>query len=117
LYKLKKEPFMVAWHYYLAYFFAGAFLANSVPHLVQGICGNAFQSPFASPPGKGESSAIVNAAWGWVNLAIGAALLRYFFLSPPPWRLCATGGIGLLLSSLWLAYHFGKVRNANPHPG
>ena len=44
------------WYDYLAHFFAGAFLANGVPHFVQGICGNKFQSPFASPPGVGESS-------------------------------------------------------------
>jgi hypothetical protein len=33
-----------------AWFFAGAFLANSIPHTVQGICGSRFQTPFASPP-------------------------------------------------------------------
>ena len=41
------------WYDYAAYFFAGAFLANSIPHFVQGVCGNQFQSPFASPPGRG----------------------------------------------------------------
>jgi extradiol dioxygenase family protein len=30
-----------------------------------------FQSPFASPPGVGESSPIVNVVWGFLNLAIG----------------------------------------------
>src|SRR5271168_5157638 len=44
------------WYHYLAYFFGGAFLANTVPHYVNGISGNAFQSPFASPPGEGLSS-------------------------------------------------------------
>jgi hypothetical protein len=39
---------------------AGAFLANGVPHFVQGICGNKFQTPFARPRGVGESSALVN---------------------------------------------------------
>ncbi|MGB6963179.1 MAG: hypothetical protein WBD83_03265 [Xanthobacteraceae bacterium] len=52
------------WYEYVAYFFAGAFLANSIPHFVQGVCGNKFQSPFASPSGIGESSAIVNVVWG-----------------------------------------------------
>lgn len=51
------------WYVYLGWFFAGAFLANSIPHIVQGICGNRFQTPFASPPGVGKSSAVVNAIW------------------------------------------------------
>jgi hypothetical protein len=105
------------WYYYLAYFFAGAFLANGVPHFVQGICGNKFQSPFASPPGVGESSAIVNVLWGWFNFAVGAGLLWYFFLVPPrPAGLWAAAALGALLLALWLAYHFGKVRNSAPHP-
>jgi hypothetical protein len=105
------------WYYYVAYFFAGAFLANSVPHVVQGICGNKFQTPFASPPGVGESSATINVLWGWLNLVIGGGLLRYFFppLLPPP-GLCVAGAIGALASALWLAHHFGKVREGAPHP-
>ena len=60
------------WYDYLAHFFAGAFLANGVPHFVQGICGNKFQTPFASPPGVGKSSAIVNVLWGLFNFAVAA---------------------------------------------
>ena len=40
------------WYHDVAYFFGGAFLANTIPHLVNGISGLPFQSPFASPPGK-----------------------------------------------------------------
>jgi hypothetical protein len=46
-------------------------LANAIPHTVQGICGNRFRTPFASPSGVGESSAIVNVIWGLANFAIG----------------------------------------------
>jgi hypothetical protein len=105
------------WYDYLAHFFAGAFLANGVPHFVQGICGNKFQTPFASPPGVGESSAIVNVLWGFFNFIVGSALLRYFFppLPPPVGGSIATA-LGALIAALWLSYHFGKVRNAAPHP-
>lgn len=63
------------WYHYLAYFFAGAFLANAIPHFVNGISGNAFQSPFASPPGIGLSSSTVNVLWGFFNFAIGYLLV------------------------------------------
>ncbi len=60
------------WYFYLLEFLGGAFLANGVPHFVQGVSGNPFQSPFAKPPGKGESSPLSNALWGFANLLAGA---------------------------------------------
>jgi uncharacterized membrane protein YeaQ/YmgE (transglycosylase-associated protein family) len=108
----------MAWYDYVAWFFAGAFLANSIPHIVQGMSGNRFQTPFASPRGVGESSATVNVVWGFVNAVIGGGLLRVFFPAerPLPWSLCLAGLIGALALALYLANHFGKVRNAPPHP-
>jgi hypothetical protein len=108
----------MAWSVYIGWLFAGAFLANAIPHTVQGICGNRFQTPFASPSGVGESSAIVNVIWGFVNFAIGGVLLHISFPTelPPAWTLCVTALIGALTMALWLANHFGKVRNAAPHP-
>ena len=64
----------MAWYIYLAHFFAGAFLANAVPHLVHGLSGHRFQSPFATPSGVGESSALVNVLWGFANLVVGIVL-------------------------------------------
>lgn len=29
------------WHFFVAYFFGGAFLVNAIPHFVQGISGGA----------------------------------------------------------------------------
>jgi hypothetical protein len=107
----------MAWYDYVAYFLAGALFANSIPHFVQGVCGNKFQSPFASPPGRGETSAIVNVVWGWLNFVIGGALVLYFFPPlPPPFGLCMALAIGALVMGLSLASHFGKVRNSAPHP-
>lgn len=105
------------WYYYVAYFFAGIFLANGVPHFVQGVCGNKFQSPFASPPGIGESSALVNVVWGWVNFVIAGALVLATF--PPlarPTGGCIAGALGVLAISVLLARHFGKVRTSPPSP-
>jgi hypothetical protein len=106
------------WYVYLAWFFAGAFFINSIPHTVQGVSGNRFQTPFASPPGVGESSAILNVIWGLANFTAGGVLLHVFFPpeSPPPWPLCIAALIGALAMALRLASHFGKVRNTAPHP-
>ena len=60
----------------VAAFFAGAFLANALPHLVHGMSGDRFPTPFARPPGRGLSSAPLNVGWGLANLAVGCALLR-----------------------------------------
>jgi hypothetical protein len=64
------------WYLYIASFFAGIFLANAVPHFVQGISGNKFPSPFAKPPGKGLSSPTVNVVWALFNVLIGYLLFQ-----------------------------------------
>ncbi|MGC9198477.1 MAG: hypothetical protein ACP5E5_05990 [Acidobacteriaceae bacterium] len=67
------------WHIYLVEFLSGALLANGVPHFVQGLSGVPFPTPFASPPGVGDSSPLGNALWGFGNLAAGAVLLHLFW--------------------------------------
>ena len=97
------------WYHYVAYFFGGAFLANTLPHLGNGISGHAFQSPFASPPGEGLSSSMVNVLWGLFNLGVGYVLV------------CRVGtfdlrntldvlalGAGIVVMSLMLARTFGR---------
>ena len=63
------------WNHYISYFFGGAFFANAIPHFVSGIMGHPFQSPFATPPGEGLSSATVNVLWGAFNFAVAYLLL------------------------------------------
>jgi hypothetical protein len=97
------------WYFYVLQFLAGALLTNSIPHLVAGLQGAKFQSPFAKPPGVGESSALVNVWWGFANLSGGAALLaRFAPTSYVGWLLVAIGGLAI---GSQLAHHFGKVRN------
>ena len=64
------------WYHYIACFFAGLFIANTVPHIIHGVSGDVFPTPFATPPGKGPSSPTVNTFWGLFNLAIGYILMR-----------------------------------------
>ena len=97
------------WYHFIAYFFGGAFLMNTVPHLVAGVSGSPFQTPFASPPGQGLSSSVVNVLWGAFNL-----LMAYLLL-------CRTGnfdlrrtkhmvpfGLGALVMAIQLARAFGR---------
>jgi hypothetical protein len=99
----------MAWYFYVLEFLSGAFLANGVPHFVQGVSGAPFQSPFASPPGIGESSPLSNVLWGFGNLVAGALLLHYFWPQggAAGWIVL---GAGALVMSIQLSTHFGKVR-------
>ena len=98
------------WYHYIAYFFGGAFLANTVPHLVNGVSGNAFQSPFASPPGVGLSSATVNVLWGLFNLAVAYLLVcRVGSFNLRNTRQVLTLGAGIVIMSLMLARSFGPL--------
>jgi hypothetical protein len=98
------------WYHYVAYFFGGAFLINAVPHFVNGVSGNPFQSPFASPPGEGLSSSTVNVLWGSFNLVVAYLLLgRVGTFELRKTKHVVIAGIGALLMSLMLARVFGRL--------
>ena len=101
----------MAWYVYLAYFVTGLFLTNGVPHFINGISGNKFQSPFASPPGVGESSPLVNVIWGMVNFIIGYVLISMVgdFTCGLTFDVLMVG-LGAVVVAVWLALHFGRVR-------
>lgn len=99
------------WYDYLAWFFGGAFLGNTVPHLINGISGRAFHSPFAKPPGKGLSSPTVNVLWGLFNLAVAYLLIVRVgtFSLYDPWDVVAVGA-GILWISVTLSRVFGDFQ-------
>jgi hypothetical protein len=97
------------WYHYLSYFFGGAFLANTLPHLGNGISGHSFQSPFATPPGEGLSSATVNVLWGLFNLVIAYLLVcRVGRFDLRNNRHVLTLGAGIVIMALLLAKSFGR---------
>ena len=97
------------WYCYLAYFFGGAFLANSLPHIGNGVSGRPFQSPFAKPPGKGLSSSTVNVLWGFFNLAVAYLLVcRVGSFDLRNWPDILTLGTGALVMSVMSARGFGR---------
>lgn len=98
----------------VSYFFGGAFLANVVPHLVSGLRGEPFQTPFANPSGRGLSSSTVNVVWGVVNLAIAYALVcRVGDFDLKIAADAAALGLGILVLGLFLAWHFGSLHGGN----
>jgi hypothetical protein len=93
---------------YLALFFAGAFLCNSIPHLTSGLQGRPFPTPFAKPHGVGMSPPVVNFLWGALNLLAGAALL-----SRHPVEVGFNSGfvaltLGILAVGIFSAIHFSR---------
>jgi hypothetical protein len=94
------------WYHYLAAFFAGAFLANVVPHFIHGISGDAFPTPFANPPGKGLSSPTINVLWACLNLFIGYILLLVSKISAKNKLLMLVLFLGILAMSVMLSFAF-----------
>ncbi|MBN8949321.1 MULTISPECIES: hypothetical protein [unclassified Rhizobium] len=100
--------------HYLLLFFGGVFLMNAVPHLVSGVLGRSFQSPFAKPHGVGLSSSTVNVVWGFANLVVA-----YLLLVTPGSLHWDDGldalaiGLGAFALALFAARHFGKFHGGN----
>jgi hypothetical protein len=98
------------WYHYIAYFFGGAFLANTIPHLIHGVSGVPFHSPFSTPPGLGMSSPTVNVLWGLFNLAVGYLLVcRVGAFNLRNARHVLPLGAGILCMSVMLAHTFGQM--------
>lgn len=105
------------WSHSVAYFFGGVFGFNAIPHLVSGMMGRAFQSPFAKPRGVGLSSSTVNVLWGAINLLLGYVLILRVgaFDLRDPAQVAAAGAGGLAIA-LYTARHFGQFHGGNSPP-
>ena len=101
----------MTWYALLAYFFAGVFLANGIPHFIHGISGKKFPTPFAKPIITGESSPVLNVIWGVVNFLIGYVLVfgvgQFEFGFSLATLMLALGGI---VMSVVLALILGHMR-------
>jgi hypothetical protein len=99
---------------YVYLFFGGAFLSNAVPHLVMGVTGRKFPTPFATPPGKGESSSMTNVLWGILNFFIAFVFLDYLGVFLRESLIDVTCfWAGVVLMSIFAARHFGGVYSGN----
>jgi hypothetical protein len=91
---------------YLGLLFAGMLLCNALPHLLKGLQGERFYTPWAKPRGVGMSSALENVGWGCANLLVSVALIDRIFPKNVPHGLMvlAAGFIGMAVA---LAAIFG----------
>jgi hypothetical protein len=72
--------------------------------------GHPFQSPFASPPGEGLSSAVVNVAWGAFNVTMGYLLIcRVGTFQLRRTKHALILGLGAFTMAIMLARTFGKI--------
>jgi hypothetical protein len=97
------------WAHYLAAFLAGAFTCNALPHLTGSLGGAPFPTPFAKPPGKGDSTPVVNFLWSVANLIVGLVLLDRSGLSMGLNLAFGLFSLGFVLMGISLSHHFGKV--------
>src|SRR5580658_4831211 len=100
------------WYDYIACFFAGAFLANVVPHFVHGISGDRFPTPLAHPPGKGLSSPTVNVLWALLNLFLGFVFFRMGMISSGNHAAEALFFAGAAALSILMSVQFQKKQSA-----
>jgi hypothetical protein len=98
------------WYTYVEWFFAGAFLSNTVPHFIHGVSGDPFPTPFAKPPGKGLSSPPVNMVWSIVNLIAGLVLFRVGAVWSSGWL-----GLGVCVAGIAAMGLMASVQFQNKH--
>lgn len=105
------------WFHFSAYFFAGAFFANFVPHFVSGVLGRKFPTPFASPPFRGLSSSRVNVLYGLSNLAVAyTLLLRVGDFEPRSVLHAGAFWLGLAAMSLFITRSLARSQAAGLSP-
>ena len=67
----------------LLLFFAGSFLANSIPHYVNGISGKDFVKPFLYRFVQWMPNSLFNVIWGMIWMILSIILFKiYFKLNP-----------------------------------
>lgn len=99
------------WYNHLAGFGAGFFLANVMPHMVNGVSGSEFPTPFATPSGVGLSSPITNVIWALINLLLAYILIRVSKIKFDNIIGMAVIFVGIGLCAFMCAKNFG----ANPN--
>ena len=89
---------------YLLMFLSGVLLCNAIPHLVSGVRGERFFTPWSRDV---RASAVENALWGSVNLLAGGFILSRIAAQNIPHG-AKVMGIGFVLTAVALSWWFSK---------
>ncbi|WP_088310345.1 hypothetical protein [Novosphingobium sp. B 225] len=92
---------------YLALLLAGMLLCNGIPHVVAGLLGQRFFTPWTPPGGTKLASPVQNFLWGAGNLLAGLWIVRHFDSQNVPHGAMAAG-LGFLAAGTFLSGHFAK---------
>lgn len=61
----------------IGWLLSGVLLVNVLPHLIRGVSGDKFPSPFSKPHGKKLSSPTLNVIWAFVNLSLLLTIFHF----------------------------------------
>lgn len=91
----------------IGWFFSGVFLVNVIPHLIHGVSGNKFPSPFDKPHGKKLSSPTKNVIWAFINLSF---FLTIFYFNRFSFNeiYAAVLFLGSFVMAVYLSRYFGS---------
>lgn len=91
----------------VGWLFSGVLLVNTIPHLVHGVSGDRFPSPFARPYGKKLTGPVHNVIWAFINLGIVAVIMYFNYpsFSRGNAAIMIVGGFGM---SVFLANYFSR---------
>jgi hypothetical protein len=105
---------------YIAYFLAGTFFSNGIPHLTNGISGRKFPKRFpfrkAGEPAtsfeRWSSAPVSNVIWGMLNYVIGYLLVTTVGnFSVAQAADIASLLLGFVICSIFLSWNFGRVNS------
>lgn len=88
-------------------FLAGGIFANGLVHFVKGSLGKSLPIPLL-----GNSSAMVNVTWGWIDGVIAVLLWHVAPMANHPRAAFIAAAVGVLLVGWCLAAYMGKHAKA-----
>ncbi|SFI33816.1 hypothetical protein SAMN04515618_11815 [Collimonas sp. OK307] len=87
----------------IGWFMSGVFLVNVLPHLIRGISGDRFPSPFSKPHGKKLSHPTLNVIWAFINLSIFLTIFYFNHFS-----FTAIYGLVMLIGGFAMAIYLSR---------
>lgn len=97
------------WYQYLTSFLSGVFFTNSLPHIIHGLDGEMFPTPFANPPGTGLSTPTVNILWALTNIILGYIFFRIAKVSNQSMRTILLFFVGIAFVSIMMSIMASSV--------